>query len=240
MATARDLISRAFRNAQILGQGQTLAAEDVDEGFELLNDMMAEWTVKRWLCYQLVDVAFVCTGAQRYSVGPASNFVFAERPDRLEAAYIRQLVTAVPNQIDYPLELIQSYEDYSRIALKSLVSQPDSIFYLTSYPVGYLYPYPVPTSAIYELHALFKTALQDFTNLSTSIAIPRVYRQAILWNMAYRLREEYGQPETPACTKLAKSTLKALRMANIQVPRLIMPTGLTRGSIYNIYSDQSY
>jgi hypothetical protein len=91
------------------------------------------------------------TGAQSYTVGTGGDFNVA-RPDRLEAAFVRQLIPSGQNQIDFPLQILQAREDYNRIALKTMGTLPQVIFYDSAYPLGVIYPWPVPQASIYQIH----------------------------------------------------------------------------------------
>src|SRR5262249_34228889 len=71
------------------------------------------------------------------------------RPSKLESAFLRQLTQSQPNQIDYPLELLQSREDYNLIALKQLQSFPGYVFCDSEWPLAKIFPWPVPQANIY-------------------------------------------------------------------------------------------
>lgn len=240
LTTPQDLITFSLRATGILGVGQSGLAEDYQDAFSALNGMMAQWNVNRWLIYHLVDVAKVTTGAQFYTVGPGGDFNVA-RPTRLEAAYFRQYVSNVPNQVDYPLQILQSYEDYSRIALKSLTTFPAYIFYDSAFSIGKVYPWPIPQSGLYEVHLILKAHLAQFTSYVQSVNLPDEYTEAIWTNLALRIGAIYPGASVPATTiGLAKASLATIRMANTQIPRLALPSGLVRGARYNIYSGTSY
>ena len=120
--TPLDIITMALKDVGALGVGQSPLPEDTNDAYTKLQWMLGEWNRKRWLIWHLVDLSITSTGATSYSIGPVgSDIVWDPRPDRLESAFLRQLVQSQPNQIDYPLELIQSYEEYTNIALKSLI-----------------------------------------------------------------------------------------------------------------------
>jgi len=237
--TALDIIVQSFKKAGILGVGQTLLAEDINDGFYDLNDMMAQWARKRWLMWHLLDISKVSTGAMSYTVGIGGDFN-TPRPDRLEAAFFRQIVPSQPNQIDYPLELIESREAYNNIALKSLMTFPTNIFYDAAYPTGTIYPWPVPQATIYEIHLTLKDTLAQFATLTTPINMPPEHVAAIKFNLAIRYRQSYQLPPDLALVALAKDSLAVIRGANAQIPTLNMPSDLIRGGLYNIYSDQFY
>lgn len=236
MTTPLDIITLALKQAGVLGVGQTASAEDSNDSFTLLNFMLAQWSKKRWLVYHLVDVAFISTGAQSYTVGLGQQFN-VKRPDRLEAAFFRQTIPSTPNQIDYPLEIIEARETYNDIALKTLTSFPSYIFYDSAFPIGFVYPWPLPQANLYEVHITVKETLAQFTTLDQDIVLPDEYFAAILYNLSVRLRPAYQMQPDPSITALAKDALAVIRGSNTQIPRLQLPRDLNRGGIYNVYSD---
>lgn len=238
MAEVNDLISLSLFDAGIVGQGQQANAQDINLAFVRLNEMLDEWALQRWLIWHTVDVAKVSTQAQSYTVGPGGDFNVTFAPDRLEAAFFRQLVQSQPNQIDYPLQLLQAREDYNNISLKSLVSFPQCIFYDPGVPLGTVFPWPIPQANIYEVHLTLKAILNEFATVNDTITLPREYFNALHWNMVVRLRNAYDLPPRPVDMGLAKKGLAVIRGANAQIARLTLPEDLSRPGIYNPYSDQ--
>lgn len=240
MTTARDIINLALKDAGVVGVGQSALAEDVNDAFTKLNWMLSQWQRKRWLVFQNVDLPFVSTGAQTYTVGPGGNFNVPIRPDKLEAAYFRQLIQSQPNQVDYPLTIIPSMENYSKIALKKLSTFPQGIYYDPGYPTGTIYPWPVPQSTIYEIHLIVKQQLTQFANLSDTVNLPEEYRSALELNLVTRLWPQYGLQPDEMVLGLARDALNVIRGANSQIATLSMPNDLVRDGRYNIFSDQVY
>lgn len=238
--TALDIITLAFKDAGILGVGQSLLAEDVNDALIRLNMMISQWRVKRWLVWHLVDRSVVSTGAQSYTVGPGGDINVTVRPDKLESAFFRMLPGGNGTQaVDYPLQMLFSYEDYARITLKSLVSFSQCIFYDSGWPLGRIYPWPIPQANLYEVHIILKEVLPEFANLTSTFDFPPEYLAAIHYNLVIRLRAAYRLPEDPGFDDLAKDALQTIRAANAQIPSLVMPDNLVRPSVYNIYSDQT-
>lgn len=237
MTTARDLINDALKDSGAIGVGQTALAEDINDGLKRLNAMMAQWSRQRWLVYHLIDVAFVADGSLNYSIGTGGDLNYP-RPDRVEAAFFRQTVGVPGNQVDYPLEILNSREDYNQIALKSMESFPACLFYDSGYPLGYIYIWPVPTST-YEIHLSLKATLQTFATLNDDINLPPEYEEALRLNLAVRLRIKYQMPVDPQLIATAKYALNVIRNSNAQIPSLQMPRDLVRGGgNYNIFSDR--
>ena len=240
LVSPQELITFALRATGVLGVGQTALAEDYTDAFAALNAMLGVWNRNRWLVYHLIDVPLVSTGAQSYTVGPGADFD-TPRPDRLEAAFFRQFVTSQPNNVDYPLQIIQSREDYNLIALKTLHSWPTAIFYDSAYPWGVVYPWPVPQASIYEIHLSLKQIIGHFDSYVQDINLPEEYQEAIWTNLALRLGAIYpGSLISDDLRGLARASLETVRGANAQIPTLRLPSGITGRSRYNIFSDQVY
>jgi hypothetical protein len=240
LTTPQEQVAFGLRAIGVLGVGQTALPEDYSDAFAALNGMIAGWNAKRWLVYHLIDVSVNTTGQQSYTIGPGGD-IYAARPTRLEGAYIRQFINNAPNFVDYPLTILQSREDYSNIALKTLGTWPVAIFYDSDFPVGSVFPWPVPQAGAFELHLLLKATLRQFDSYVQSINLPDEYTEAIWTNLAIRLAAIYPGSSLPEATVgLAKASLETIRTANAQIPRMEMPTGLQRKPFFNIYSGQSY
>ena len=236
------LFRSALKKAGIVGAGDEPEAEDITDALSDLNDMIAQWRVKRWLMYRLLDVSVTSTGAQKYTIGPGGDLVTTVRPDRIEGAFVRQLTNAAPNQVDFPLQLIEARETYSRIALKQQGSFPQFVWYDPVFPLGEVYPWPLPQASIYALHVLVKMTLDQIeqANIADELTIPGEYFAAMKFNLARRLRSAYRLPADKELNDLAADALAVIYGANAQIPRLQMPPELNRGGLYDIYSDQVY
>jgi len=244
--TLGDLCNEALKECGYIGVGQTPLAEDLNGAWVRLQWMLQQWERKRWLVYHLVDYGKTSTGAQTYTMGPGGDLdtgAGSVRSAKVESAFLRQLTQSQPNQIDYPLEILQSREDYNQIALKQLSSFPGSIFYDAAWPLGVVYTWPVPQSAIYAVHVTVLEQLPaKFATQATVFNLPYEYYNGMLYNLALRLRPKYQIGTYPGdpLPGLAKDALNVIRGANVQIARLRMPADLLRPGIYNIFSDRSY
>src|SRR5665213_91297 len=90
--TARDVISLAYKEAGILAVGQTLLAEDVNDGLIYLRQMVAQWQRKRWLVPSLIDISTVGNGLISNPIGNG-QFWNIPRPDKIQGGYVIQLNT---------------------------------------------------------------------------------------------------------------------------------------------------
>lgn len=265
LTTAGDLCEAALHESGAFGDGQTVSAAALRDAQARMQWMLQQWERKRWLVYHLLDVSVTSTGAISYSIGPGgdidTNYLYpnpfnsqfnnqfgggiapSARPAKVESAFIRQLTQAQPSQIDYPLQLLQSREDYSRIALKQLTSFAQYLFYDPDWPLGRLYPWPVPQATIYSLHVQVRAQLPaGFASSALTVDLPFEYYNAIVLNLALRLRPKYGIAgfQGDPLPALAKDSLNVLRNGNVAIASLQMPTGLALGKGYDIFGDRFY
>lgn len=242
--TANDMCLLALKNASLLGVGQSPNPTDLTDVFNLLNGMLGIWSRKRWLIWHLLDISVATDDGKRaYTIGPGGDYDFP-RPDRLESAYFRQFITtqgATGGPVDFPLQILESMEDYAQIALKFLQSWPQAVFYDAVVPLGQILPVPIPNVINSELHVLIKDTLNQFPTLSTPCNLPPEYFEAIWSNLAIRVAAAFpGANINEFTAGIAKASLATIRGANAQVPRLRMPTGMVRPPLYNIFSNQVY
>lgn len=235
MTTPVAIINLALKQVGVLGVGQTATPEDITDAFMLLNMMLAQWSVKRNIVYQIVDVPCVSTGAASYTVGAGGDFN-TPRPAKLFGAYCRQL--APPQQpIDFPLELLQSQEDWSRISTKSIASMPSLVYYEPQFPLGVLRVWPIATVG-YELHILALSPLAKFPTPYDEINLPDEYQEALMYNLAGRLFALYGLEPTRTVVALASASMATIRQANAKIGKLYMPSAVLGNGAYNVYSDR--
>jgi hypothetical protein len=141
------------------------------------------------------------------------------------------------------MRLIQTRNDYNRIALKQLATFPGYVFYDANWPLGYLYPWPVPQPSIYELHVSVVEQLPPmFATTSIVITLPFEYYNALVMQLALRLRPKYGLNTYPGdqLPGMAKEAVQTLRKVNTRITSLVMPNDLLTGQQYNIFSDRMY
>lgn len=240
--TVQTLLVNALTDAGIVGIDESVEQPILNRALRQANWLLSQWARKRWLVYRIQDYSFVSTGAQTYPVGLNQTVNISPRPDRLEYAFLRFLnQTSTSNlNVDIPVRIIQSHEDYSRITVKNLGTIAWQIFYDPEWPVGTLYPWPIPQASIYELHVGFKVVLPRFASLQQPINFPPEYEAALNHCLARRLRATYQMPPDPTLDSMARDALNSIRLANQAVGVLRMPTMLrNRNRAYSYQSDDA-
>lgn len=240
--TCGTLLINALQDAGIVGIDEDVEPEILNRTFRQANWLLAQWARKRWLVYRIQDYSFVSTGAMSYSCGLKQIVDINPRPDRLEYAFLRFLNSTSPGSlaVDIPLDIVQSHEDYSRITVKNIGTFPWRIFYDPVWPIGLLFPWPVPQQTIYEIHVGFKVVLPRFSSVQQPINFPPEYEAALNHCLARRLRATYQMPPDPTLDSMARDALNVIRLANQAVGVLRMPTFLrNRNRAYDYRGDDA-
>src|SRR5581483_2248274 len=238
--TCGQLLTNALVDSGVLGIDEAPEQAQINRALTQVNWLLAQWARKRWLVYRIQDYSFVSTGAQSYQVGLKATVDINPRPDRLEYAFLRFLNQSNPGNLmpDIPIEIVQSHEDYARIPVKGVGTLPWRIFYDPVWPIGLLFPWPVPQATIYEIHVGFKVVLPRFTSVQQKINLPPEYEAALNWCLARRLRASYQMPADPEVNQFARDALNTIRLANTAVGRLRLPSFLRgRNRAYSYQSD---
>jgi hypothetical protein len=235
MTTPIDIIKLALFNSGAIQLQQTIYADDIDNGFALLNNLLSQWQIQRYMVYDLVDMALTSTGAASYTIGPAADFAIsggAIRPDRIDSAFCRTISTGLDN-ICYPY---MARENFNRISLKAATGVPYTYFYdasIGSASQGTISFWPIPVTTIYSLHVNYKAYLGQFATLTDIITLPLPYINGMVWGLAKELRNLYGLEESPSVSKMAAESLLAIVNSIAQLPTAVQPIPSGRGGVYS-------
>lgn len=223
--TVNDIIRLSAKNASVLGTGQTLNSADTNDLFRMFNAMLAQWTRKRWLTFHLMDTGIQSTGNPTYSVGIGGDFNIP-RTNQLNAAFVRLLPVPQGGPIDLPLQIIETYEEFSAITMKQIGTIPCAVFLDTGYPFGTAHFYPVPPAGMYQVHIITKSDLPQFQNLTDVILLPPEYIEALIWNLSLRACGMFGNEPSELQREFAIASLETIKNANTQIRNMAMPNGL--------------
>ena len=113
------------------------------------------------------------------------------------------------------------------------------MFYDSAYPVGNLYVWPIPQASLFDIFITVKDTLTSVSPGQQTLNLPPEYYNAILYNLAVRLRASYQLPMDPGLIALAEDGLAVIRQGTVQIARLRMPGAIAgRGGTYDPYGDR--
>jgi hypothetical protein len=74
MATPYDIITRAMKDIGALAAGEIPTADEAQDGLDLLNDMIAQWSNENMMVFYRTEIIFPCVQNQiQYTIGPSGN-----------------------------------------------------------------------------------------------------------------------------------------------------------------------
>jgi len=241
--TGNDLIKAAMRLIQVSAVDVDLTAQELTDGLESLNRMLDSWSLDELMLYQVIREQFALVSGQNpYSIGLGGDFNTV-RPTRIVGAYLTLNNGSIP--VDYPMNVL-GYDDYNAIRLKTLSTNfPNYIYYQPSFPIGEVYIYPIfspndpaTIGPAYITLTSWKP-LPIIADPTAPLEFPPGYWEAIVFNLAARIAEEYQFAIRPTTVALGIEALKRVKRLNqrtntLQTDVHLMNTAQLR---YSVYSD---
>jgi hypothetical protein len=220
MATALDLITRAYRKGRILGADQVLSAARGAAGLDELNDLLDEWWITKLMVFHiLVEQFALIANQQAYTMGVGGNFN-TTRPVKVVPGTKFTL-----SSVDRQLTVLTDRKSWDEIPYKSLVGPPQGIFVDEAYPLATIYFYPIPDQA-YTVYINSWARLQSIAALNTTIALPPGYNRLIVNGLAIALCPNAGLEAPPSVVRAFGSAKRALELVNYELPVLSMPAAV--------------
>lgn len=216
--TAQALINRS---AEIIGYkdpDETLSAADSTNFLAVLNDMLDGWNTQRLFIIAVSEVSQSVSGLP-ITIG-LTGTINVTRPIRMQdGAYTRS------NSVDLAFRWIERSE-YEAIPNKTTAGTIPSVgYYEPAMPLGKIYLYPYPSTAI-ELHLPLQTQLTEFADLTTTYTLAPGYRKALAYSLAEELapgRRALGQD----VQRIAANARRAIRRTNASLQPQELSAGLS-------------
>lgn len=204
--TAQALITGAFVDLGIQGQGGTPSIDDSNEALTLLNYMIQQWHIQNKFVWQIVSTLWpLVANTGSYTIGPTGTFN-GPRPTFIEQAYISFLGPGA-NQMTSRLNLLTA-QDFNDISdLSATAELPQGLYNDRAAPLSTLYLYPKPRVTVAtSLQLLTWSQIGTFTNLATAVDLPDGYAEAIRKALAVRCMPMFGVAINPAVAQLISAT----------------------------------
>lgn len=226
MTAAIDIINLALKDIGIIGNGQTASADDISDCLTTLNQMLGQWQADKLYVFAQEDVSTPATGGQSYTIGPGATMDTA-LPVKIDGAFWRD------NGIDYPLIVLNSFEDWERLSPKALAGVPRFAFFQRDNPVGLVYLYPQPSTG--ELHVITRVQLTRYATTADKLIVPPEYELALRYSLAELIAPTFGTQLRPDVAALAAKSRRMMKRNNVRIPTLGMPEAVVDRGRYDIY-----
>ncbi len=222
-----------MRRIGVLASGETYTTQEGADGLAVLNALIDEWRTHRLTIFTQSRNEYTLTAnTASYTIGPTGTFN-QHRPLWYDA------ITLVDDDgQETPLHVFHPGE--WELADKTLTAtEPSAVAIRTNYSFTTLTFYPIPTSACTIAIYAPSPHLTSIASLSTAVSAPPGYWNALRYNLALELCEEFGRQPSPLLVKRAADTLANIKRVNAN--RDVLKTDVPRESIgldsYNIETD---
>lgn len=201
--TRDDVINSALRLQGWLDYTQTAPAQVVTNMAQALQIMIKAWASKGLKVWTIETLTLpLVAGQSKYTIGPTGADLAANRPLRIEQAYVRLNPTSTAPQ-DTSLIMV-SKNEYNKLGNKSAQGVPNQYFYdpqlgtALATPRGDLYLYLTPDSTIaasYNVKLFSRRQIMDISSASANFDFPQEWFQALRWGLAKETSLENQIPE---------------------------------------------
>lgn len=209
------LLKRSLRTIGALASGETPEAAEQEDAFAILLTMLDAWRAQRLTIYRTERFAFsLVSGTQAYTLGDGADWdidgpapVFIDRAKRIDDPGATD-----PIESDIEVFTDQRWQD---ISLRTMENDlPGGLHYRRGAPNGTVEVWPVPSSATPQIVLFLPTPLTNPPLVTTDLATPAGYEEAMVYGLAVRLGPEFGQPISQDIKDLARDSFATIQRSN--------------------------
>lgn len=223
------IVDRALEHLNVKAAGQATSADDSDVCIRALVSLLDSWQLDPQTTIGLTELVYTPIGGQNtITIGPTGQIV-APMPARFElSSFYRN------GQVDTPLGIANSQDEYNAQPVKTVTGLPRFIYYERGNSgIGTIYLYPASMGGI-ELHLWVRQdVVGGYQSLTpnTDLVLPNGYRNALEWCLAEEVQSDFGNSDGDVVRKAAliRRKLKRSNFISGQLqPRFGL--GLSRGA----------
>lgn len=230
MTTIREIVEDALKNIEELGEGQSMTAQQGQDGLRSLVDMIDSWSIEAGMVHTETVETFTLTGNDNsYTIGSGGDFN-TTRPLRIIAATISDGGFSRNVKVIGAADYAARYDDDD-------VGEPDSVYYDGNSPLGTLRFYPTPTMA-YTVTLYTEKALTSYSSLNDALVAPQGWNRGLKSNLAIEIAPQYGKTPKQSLVNMAMESKRSIKNQNLQNDLEVsrVDNALVGGGVFNIYS----
>jgi hypothetical protein len=226
MATAGDLITASFLKIGVDSPSSNQTASALIS----LNNMISSWGGQQ-LYPSLTREQFTLTiGDAEYTIGPSGD-MNTVRPIKIENAFLRD-----SESYDTPLGIFAA-KDYNKILYKNVHARPSKLYFIPEVTLAKIIFDSEPDAAYTFCVESWKN-FTEFSLTTTTSTLPNEYKEALVYNLAVSLAEDWDRVPSKSVLMRAEETKWILSAANAATrPVPLAEFDLLLGSSYNISTD---
>lgn len=212
MTTAADIIKLSLKDIGVLDENETPSAALMADSLATLNQMLAMWALEKAYVYASQTITFSATGAQSYTIG-AGGVINVSAPQSIDSAVY------TVGSYDYKIDnILNTFEEYLDIPVKSTAGYPDYLYFNPAHPLGTIYIYPVPSTGTIKLAS--GVIMPNYTASADDLNLPASCELVVRLNLSVLLSSMGLGKLTPGTKDMAGSTLRIYKRSNSQIGEL--------------------
>lgn len=224
--TAGDLITAAFNKVGVYNP----TANQTASALISLNNLVSSW-VTEYLRPAAIRESFTLTsGDAEYTIGPSGD-KDTVRPMRIENAYLTDSAGH-----SWPIEVINA-KDWNDVGYKATEAKPERVYFIPQETTAKIIFECEPNEA-YTFYYEAWQPITEFTDTTTETTLPVEYKEAVVYNLAVSLAEDWDRTIHPSVYERAKETKYLLSAAGASTrPPAKAKFDMLIGTTYDITSD---
>jgi hypothetical protein len=227
--TVRTICTQALRKIRVLAAGETIETADCTEVSDELRRMLDAWRLENLMIVSTNIESFDLDSSKNtYTIydDPAADFE-TPRPVAVLSATLRD-----GSGRGWPLAPMTSQE-WSESSSRSIQAQPSRFYYHAAHPIASVRLDAMPDTAWPTIELTMDGPFEISTveeDWDDAIVLAPGYENAIIYNLAVAVHEDFGVPLPKTTGALAMGHKKLIKRANFEVPTLDTDEiGHTRG-----------
>lgn len=188
--TRDQIITAAVRKTGRLASGQSLSAQQITDGAQALNALIAQLQTAGMPLWERTETTFPLTlDVSTYTIGTGLT-INVPAPLKLYQAF------AVSSSNGTEMEIV-SFFDNSTSILTSSGSRPTQISYQPRIDAGTITIWPRPDAtavAGVTVRILYQSPFEMFTAAGETMDLPKEWHQTLIYMLAVVLAPEWGVP----------------------------------------------
>lgn len=210
--TVLDLIKSSLRLIHQLGPGRSPSNSEAADALLVFNSMLDSWSTERLAIHEIRRDTYPWTGgAACKTIGPGGHYE-APRPVRITEAGI------IVTDDETPLDICCARK-WATVSRKYETGTPRVLHNDGGHPRSGLWLWPVPESDLTLVLYAWRVLIA-FANVNQDVDFPPGYFDAIRYNLAVHLGEEWGKQVSERTERMAadkKGWIKALNMPTLEM-----------------------
>jgi|TARA_B100000949_G_C14289143_1_gene456181 hypothetical protein len=241
--TANELITRSLKTIGVLASGETADSGSVSDALVVLNNMVDSWATNRLTIYAVIrNVLDLSASTQEYTIGTGGTFAIVRPVWIARGSLILDRNASAAEKIELPVSGPVTVQEWQRVAIKGTTSTYPTLFYYDkAWTAGLakVSVWPIPDNSNVQLVLYVPTALTQFADLTTAYTFPPGYEEALRYQLALRLAQEFGAVVSGGLLELARESFADIKRVNLSKATLGIDPALTaQGGRYNWRTDQ--